>query len=307
MPVDGAVADSYRVCKKIACQSQSNFYWAFSLLRPEKQHGMHALYAFARLVDDWADSSNDTKVSEAAWHAFVERCALDTKLRGADVSSGLCTQVELIANALSDMIQRFQVPVQYLHEIIDGVAFDLQPEVYLQDEEQLDHYCYLVASSVGLACLSIWGCHDAIAKKAAIACGRAFQITNILRDVREDAGRGRIYVPRTLFEKYDVSIDQWKSAHPSGNWKGIIDELGSNASERYQHGFSVMESLETDGQRMFSLMWCTYSRLLERIRKNPDQIWQRRVRLPRLEKAQLYLQHAFSPCFRNAPKSIGNP
>jgi 15-cis-phytoene synthase len=304
MPVAGAVADSYRNCKRIASESRSNFCWAFSLLRPEKQRGMYALYAYARLVDDWADSSNDSKMSESKWHTFVERCAQDTSSSVSAAAQDLGSQVELIAFALSDMIKRFKVPVQYLHEIIEGVAFDLQPEVFIQDEVELDRYCYLVASSVGLVCLSIWGCHETAPQEAAIACGQAFQITNILRDVREDAQRGRVYIPRTLFEKYGISVDDWKASRPSGNWKTMVDELGSRASHWYRQGFCVMPSLDIDSQRMFSLMWKTYSKLLDRIRKDPDEIWRRRIRLSRLEKTQLFIQHAISPCFSKAPQSV---
>jgi phytoene synthase len=307
LPVDAAVANSYQFCKKIACQSRSNFYWAFSLLRSEKQHGMYALYAFARLVDDWGDSLNTSNISAANWHSFVDQVAEEGVSDFVFADGDLSYQVKRIAPAVCDMIRRFQIPIRHLHEIVDGVAFDLQSEVFIQDEDELDRYCDLVASSVGQACLHIWGCHDPKASESAIACGRAFQLTNILRDVHEDAERGRVYIPRTRFESHRISVEDWKASHPSGDWTALIGALGSKAQNYYQTGYGVLHFLEPDGQRMLSLMWHTYSRLLDRILKNPSDVWKKRVRLSTLEKFQLYLQHAFSPCFSSVRRSPLKP
>lgn len=307
LPIDEAVARSYQFCKKIACQSQSNFYWAFSLLRREKQNGMYALYAFARLVDDWVDSPYASNITAANWHSFVDLVA-DARASDFVLGDGeLRYQADRMAPALSDTIRRFQIPIRHLHEIIDGVTCDLQSAVFIQDQDELDRYCDLVASSVGQACLYIWGCRDPKARESAIACGRAFQITNILRDVREDAERGRIYIPRTSFDQHHVSVEDWKASCPSGDWTALIDTLGYKAKEYYQVGYRVMDFLELDGQRMLSLMWHTYSRLLDRVLENPGKVWQERIRLSTREKIQVYLQHAFSPCYSRFRQSHLKP
>jgi 15-cis-phytoene synthase len=206
-----------------------------------------------------------------------------------------CNSIQL---ALSDTILRFAIPSQYLHEIVEGVAFDLTSPFFIANREQLDRYCYLVASAVGLACLSIWDGNRPEMHPAAIDCGRAFQLTNILRDVKEDRERGRIYVPLDLLAAKNVDSDQWRQGVPSGDWKAAIQTIIEWARTAYRSGWHVQDSLDNDGQRMFSLMWHTYHRLLERVASDLDAVWVRRVRLTRIEKTTLYLQHALTPLYR---------
>jgi phytoene synthase len=264
---------------------------------------MAALYAFAKLVDDWGDSQASTSHSNQAidWHQWINACcepANDSSQRETFPIGNIPSDCRTIQLALSDTILRFAIPPQYLHEIVDGVTFDLTNPFSIADREQLDRYCYLVASAVGLACLSIWDGNQPEVHPAAIDCGRAFQLTNILRDVKEDRDRGRIYVPLDLLAAHDVDLELWRQGKPSGDWKSALQTMVEWARTGYRSGWRVQAALDSDGQRMFSLMWQTYHRLLERIASDLDAVWVRRVRLTRLEKTTLYLQHALTPCYR---------
>ncbi len=265
---------------------------------------MTALYAFSKLVDDWGDTNAKTSdVNQAIdWHHWIDACGSveanpvhRSPLAGITLPDA-CSSIQL---ALANTIDRFAIPKKYLHEIVDGVTFDLTHPFSMEDRAQLDRYCYLVASAVGLACLCIWEGDEPEVHPAAIDCGRAFQLTNILRDIKEDRERGRIYVPRDLLVSHDVDIERWRSGKTSGNWQAALLEMVGWARMAYRSGWNVRAALDSDGQRMFSLMWHTYRQLLERVASDLDAAWVRRVRLTRYEKATLYVQHAFTPWYRS--------
>ncbi len=294
-----ALERSYRDCTRIASCSGSNFYRSFYLLRPDRRRGMMALYAFARIVDDWGDDISKAPESTqgAEWHDWIDACQKNSLVVSKSLQSAF-EKCESIRIALADTIDRFSIPYQYLHDIVDGVSSDLVGSVSIANREQLDRYCYLVASSVGLACLSIWGGKGTDVDEAAIDCGIAFQLTNILRDVREDGERGRIYVPTDLMVAHNVDPERWKAGQPDGEWRAVLETLVDWARIEYRSGWSVCDALDMDGQRMFSLMWESYRRLLERIANNLDEVWKGRVCLSRFEKTSLYLKHAVTPWYR---------
>jgi len=264
---------------------------------------MMALYAFARLVDDWGDGSEPStkKARVDQWHDWIERrlvCYLNEEKALVSPARLPIQECDDIGPALADTIDRFSIPITRLHEIVDGVAFDLSVPVTIDDQPQLERYCYLVASSVGLACLNIWGGNLTKVQQSAIDCGIAFQITNIIRDVLEDSQRGRIYVPRDLLAAHDVDPARWLSGKPNGDWKSALRSLIESAHSRYRSGLKVQAELDVDASRMFSLMWHTYHRLLEELENDLDVVWQRRVSLSLSLKGRLFLQHAFTPWYR---------
>jgi len=268
---------------------------------------MAALYAFSKLVDDWGDTNaQSSDVNQAIdWHNWIDACGNGSvnPTHSSPFPMGTlpdaCSSIQL---ALANTIDRFAIAKQHLHEIVDGVAFDLTNPFSIEDREQLDRYCYLVASAVGLACLSIWEGNQPEVHPAAIDCGRAFQLTNILRDIKEDRERGRIYVPLDLLVAHDVDIERWRSGQTSGDWQAALLTMVERAREAYRSGWHVYAALDNDGQRMFSLMWHTYRQLLERVASDLDAVWVRRVRLTRFEKTTLYLKHAFTPWYRSWSK-----
>jgi phytoene synthase len=285
-------------CERIARTSGSNFYRSFSLLRPAKRQAMTALYAYARIIDDLGDARTESNNQAAtfdsvALHTWVDRLPNvpnESRTNPTEQLSG-------IRLAVSDAVQKFQIPLQRLHEMIEGVELDQVEHVRIPDVAALDQYCYLVASSVGLACLSIWNGDTTKLGKAAIDCGIAFQLTNILRDVAEDSRQDRIYFPLDLMEAHKVDPSTWLQGTPNGDWIGLLRSQIARAKTLYLSGWKICQSLDTDGQRMFSLMWHTYHRLLLKIESEIESVWTHRTRLFRYEKIQLYMQHAITPSY----------
>ena len=181
---------SYRFCGALARREARNFYYSFLLLPPHLRRSMCALYAFMRRTDDLADDPAPGRDGDA-----VLDCS------GASTSTARSTAATTDAwpglAALAATVERHAIPRRYLDDVIDGVAMDLHPRPFATFDD-LYGYCYQVASAVGLCCLHIWGYRskDGRAESLAEACGIALQLTNILRDVREDAVNGRLYLPQ---------------------------------------------------------------------------------------------------------------
>ena len=212
---DGLEA-SYDHCQRIARDSASSFYYSFLLLPRRQRMSMCALYAFLRKTDDLGDSDDAVDAKRAALTQW--RVALRRSFSG-HFSDPLFP-------ALTDTVRSCGISPEHLEEVIDGVEMDLEPTCY-ESFDQLAEYCHRVASAVGLACLPIWGCTSDAAEGPARSCGLAFQMTNILRDLKEDAAQGRVYLPREDFERFDYSPDEltaWRRRVPgarpgaSGGW-----------------------------------------------------------------------------------------
>src|SRR5882724_2954010 len=185
------LAESYSFCRNVARTRAKNFYYSFVLLPSEQRNAMCAIYAFMRYCDDLSDEPGATREPLERW-----RIALDRALAGRyDAHPTL--------PAFHDTVQRYKIPAQYFHEMIDGVSSDLQPR-RIQTFDQLYRYCYQVASVVGLTTIHIFGFDSREALPLAEKCGVAFQLTNILRDVREDVERGRIYLPQDDLKRFGV-------------------------------------------------------------------------------------------------------
>jgi len=187
-----------------------------------------------------------------------------------------------------------------LLEIIDGVLADQQKNRF-DTFEQLEHYCYLVASAVGIACLHIWGFRSPLPKQAAVDCGLAFQLTNILRDISEDAGRGRIYLPRQHYEQHGLEEDDLLHPRRDARLRCLVLDETQRAAELFVSGWRVHGSLDDDGQRIFSMMWRTYRALLQKIMDDPDAVVTRRVSLGMSQRLELVSRHFFRPLYRRLP------
>ncbi len=305
-----SISASYRMNRRIAKRSGSNFYRSFWLLPKPKRAAMYALYAFARTTDDLGDSAESVEVRTAQleWWREVTRLNLADSKHPTEVDfprlnhdhsgsgdlifqdSYLRERARVIFPSLRDATKRYRIPSQYLLEIIDGVRAD-QQKTRFDTYEQVEHYCYLVASAVGLACLHIWEFDGELPLQAAIDCGIAFQLTNILRDVVEDAGRGRIYLPRQHYEFHGLCEEDLLKPRRDDRLRCLILDEVTRAEKLYVSGWQVWESLHPDGRAMFSMMWRTYRRLLDEIAKDPNQVISRRISVPRFEQTSLVLQH----------------
>ena len=276
---------------------------------------MCALYAFARVTDDIGDCSEPTALrtrwlewwrSTAALNLigdgpleevrFAEDLGDHTKDWPVDIYN--CSRD--ILPALCDAARKYQIPSRYLLEIIDGVLAD-QQKTRFDTYEQLEHYCYLVASAVGLACLHIWEFDGDLPVSEAVDCGIAFQLTNILRDISEDAERGRIYLPRQHYEQHGLCEDDLLRPRADDRLCHLISDEIERAKLLFESGWQVFDSLGPDGRPMFSMIWRTYRKLLDRIGEDPRAVASTRVRLSTSQRLGLVSQHFITPMFRRLP------
>ena len=265
------LAAAYAECERIARASSSSFTLAFRLLPAERRDGLAALYAYCRMVDDAADESADPAAALAQWRAELAR------LRDG-------TPTHPVAVALADAVRRFAIPMEHLGDILTGVEMDLTPRVY-ETFDDLRRYCYHVAAAVGLAALPIFGCRDLRSRTYAEALGIALQLTNILRDLAEDAERGRIYLPREDLRRFGyrerdlqthVRNDALRAliAFEVERARGFYRAAGANVVPRDRRALVAAE-----GMRL------VYQRLLARIAGDPDSVFGVRVGVPAHEKA----------------------
>jgi squalene-associated FAD-dependent desaturase len=280
--------------RRIAVASGSSFVLSFRLLPAEQRRGMDALYAAARRLDDLGDDPLLDRGGRwlASWRSWLER-------GGGRLQADPAIDPELLhlEPALSWLFERFELPPARLLDCLAGVEADAAGIARLEDWPAVERYCYQVAGAIGLACIHIWGCRDMAAiTPAAIACGEAFQLTNILRDVRGDAAQGRVYLPLQLLEQFGVERDRWLAGEPNGGWLMMLTSVVARARRQFDFGWQVHSQIDRSGRRMFGLMWSTYRRLLERVAADLGQTWCRSapVRLSRFSKLRLAWQH-FGP------------
>src|SRR3984957_9850776 len=202
--------ESYAYCRAVAKQRARNFYYSFVLLPPEKKNAMCAIYAFMRYCDDLSDEPGATRSAMDRW-----RDALTAALAGHPGDNPSWP-------AFIDSVQRYSIPHEYFYEMIQGVASDLEPRT-IQTFDELYQYCYRVASVVGLTTIHIFGFTSPEALPLAEKCGVAFQLTNILRDVHEDAELGRIYLPAEDLARFGVSADDLKNARRTEQFGRLME------------------------------------------------------------------------------------
>lgn len=270
---------------------------------------MDALYAFARIADDSSDGEEvlRDRISER-WDIAEWRRWVDSLLN--DESMPPIKQLDPIRPALRDSVQHFAIPLSVLRDMIDGIEFDLDPSSQIKTWSELDLYCRRVASSVGLGCLAIWLPPSfreipTEARHYAEACGIAFQLTNILRDVVEDAGRGRCYIPSEDLERFGLNREGWissllaKEIIASKQHIDVMRVLLERAKGHFETGANLTPYLCAEGKRMFSLMWRTYYGILNQIDENPQRVFSQRVSLSKWKKLHLVATHFFTPFYRS--------
>ena len=272
--------DSYSACRCIVRRANSSFPLAFRLLSLPKRRAMDALYAFARISDDLADESGEPSEKRERLVAWSQSLNL--------ALSGIYSHP--IHWALHDAVQRFDIPRQYLFDVIDGVMMDLEPLRFATFDE-LRKYCYRVAGAVGLACIRIWGVHPRFtfeqAEEPAEAAGLAFQVTNILRDLAEDRDRGRCYFPATEWTRPELTEP---GVPPRGGPAEFDFRLKIEETRvQFLKASALDIMLTNEGRAIFRVMSGTYRALLERIAKDPMAVFERRIRVPKWRKAAIFL------------------
>ncbi len=263
-------------CQEKCAASGSSFYYSFLFLPPERRQAIMALYAFCREVDDVVDECSDISIASTKlvwWRMEVDRIAE----KQATHPVGL---------ALQAVAPGINLPKEQLLEIIDGMEMDLQQSRYL-DFKGLSLYCYRVASVVGLLAAEIFGYTDRQTQKYAHDLGMAFQLTNIIRDVGEDARRGRIYLPMDELKQFNVPAADILNAKYSDNFSALMQFQYERAQGYYEQAFSQLPAVDRKNQRPGLIMAAIYRTLLEEIRDEKFQVLHQRISLPATRKLWL--------------------
>jgi 15-cis-phytoene synthase len=268
---------SYAHCHAVAKSRAKNFYYSFILLPEEKRNAMCAMYAFMRYCDDLSDEPGANRDSVERW-----RDALSDALEGRPDSN-------LTWPAFLDAVDRYTIPREYFHDMIEGVASDLETR-HIQTFDELYQYCYRVASVVGLTTIHIFGFTSSDALLLAEKCGIAFQLTNILRDVREDAALGRIYLPAEDMARFGVTAEDLKAARRTKKFGTLMGFETERARAYYQESAPLLGMVQPDSHRSLWALIAIYSRLLDHISASPYDVLQRRISLSAAEKLWIVMR-----------------
>jgi squalene synthase HpnC len=286
-----AFASSYEHCHRIARASHSNFYYAFFLLPKPKRDGLAALYAFMRLIDDVSDEVQDLAAKQRALARW--RTALDQAITGeeqvfdgnaamASPATALSGAAEVLP-ALVDTMRRYNVPTRYLHDLISGAEMDLTIRCY-PTFERLREYCYRVAGTVGLTCTHVFGFGEARALDLAEKLGLAFQLTNVIRDIREDYNLGRVYLPAEDLARYGVSPEDFSREEATLGIHELLRFESDRAWQLYEEGSALLGLIEPDSRGALWLLVHTYSALLGRIEGLDFAVFGEKIRLSKAQK-----------------------
>jgi len=281
---------SYDYCRRVARQRAKNFYYSFLLLSPEQRKGMCAIYAFMRYCDDLSDEPGANRAAIDRWHAEMEQ-ALQGRF-----------STHPVWPAFYDTVERFAIPHEYFREMIAGVASDLEPRE-IESFDELYRYCYQVASVVGLTILHIFGFETASALPLAEKCGVAFQLTNILRDIREDAGLGRVYLPADELRRFAVTAGDLRAGNRNEAFLGLMRFQAARARAYYEESMPLLDLVDPRSRPSLWALITIYSRLLERIEAVNFDVFSRRVRLSALEKSWILAQAFVSGRAQGAPRA----
>jgi len=308
---------AYERCTEIARARAKNFYYAFLALPRPKRNAICAVYAFMRHADDLSDDeSRSREERRAALAAWLETWH--------EAAAGEPTD-DPVFLALNDTRQLFDIPPGLLDQLVRGTAMDLEPaslEAHAAEEDpptpavaeangaaharswsgydtyatfdDLRRYCYYVASVVGLVCIRIFGYSDPRAEDLAEETGIAFQLTNILRDVKEDAERGRVYLPREDLDRYGVRIEELAAlrdgAHMTLNQRELLESLAKRAEDCYESGYALLPLIDADARPALRVLVTIYHRLLGRIEARNYDVFSERVTVPAPARVAILLR-----------------
>ena len=278
----------HEYCQQKVAESGSSFYYAFLFLPPEKRQAIHALYAFCREVDDVVDECEDPAVAVAKLSWWRQEVAL----LESESDSGQPQPTHPVMLALKDVRARFDLPLEYFNEIIDGMAMDLEYSRY-PDFKSLSLYCYRVAGVVGLLSAEIFGVTDRKTLRYATELGTALQLTNIIRDVGEDARRGRIYLPVDELQRYNVPAADILNARETPEFRALMAFQAERAQGYYTAALATLPAADRSAQRPGLIMAAVYRTLLDEITRDDFQVLKQKTALPPLRKLWIALKTWF--------------
>jgi phytoene synthase len=264
---------AYDHCQRIAKEHARNFYYAFRTLPPKKRRAIYAAYAFCRFCDDIAD---EDLPSEEKDRLFGQMRQLLAQSRNSGSSNP-------VFKALEDATQAFGIPYEYFEEIIEGVEMDLTMTRFANFEE-LRAYCYKVASVVGLICIEVFGYEEATAREYAIDLGLAMQLTNILRDIKEDAQRDRIYIPQDEMAGFGYSEQELMSGVVNDAFRELMACQAARARHYFDSGKRLFPLVPAESRACPAVLHAVYSGVLDRIEASGYNVFERRIGLSTPEK-----------------------
>jgi phytoene synthase len=260
---------SYAFCRRIARTRARNFYYSFLLLSRDQRDAMCAIYAFMRYCDDISEGEGASREAIERWRGDL------------DLALGGHYGKNLLWPAFHDAVQRYKIPHEYFYEMIAGVSSDLQPK-QLQTFDELYRYCYQVASVVGLTIIHIFGFESPDALALAEKCGIAFQLTNILRDVREDRENGRIYIPEEDIRKFGADL-----AKHDERFVRLMSFEAQRAGAYYEESRPLIALVHSRSRPSLWALIEIYRRLLARIERSNFDVLEKRIRVPTWEKLSI--------------------
>lgn len=285
-PPTGDLPAAYAYCARIARLRAGNFAWGFILLRRAKRDAMVAAYAFSRVVDDIVDEDRPRE----------QKLTLLAEVRRELESCTTSSSPRAIFLALGDTIRRFAIPLEFFRALIDGCEMDLDARRF-RTFEDLHAYCYRVAGVVGLISVRIFGATDfERVRDGAADLGLAMQLTNIVRDLREDLDRGRVYLPTEDLERFGVSEEDLRAGRLTPGFRGLMAFEIARAREYFVRGRAMIPLVDADARFCPAVLARIYSRLLDRIEARGYDVFRERVRLSAWRKVGIMLRCAVQPC-----------
>jgi phytoene synthase len=291
VPTESQLAVAYSVCRSITRSAAKNFYYAFLVLPRAKRQALCAVYAFMRRCDDIADDESlsmyDRRQKLTAWLDAFHRA-----------ESGQPTD-EPVLLALTDAQRRYNIRIGLLDQLAYGTAMDVDTDpgvdaggapaphglrVRYRTFDDLYQYCYRVASVVGLVCIHVFGYRDPAAEPLAERLGLAFQLTNIIRDVKEDASMGRVYLPEEDLDKFGISLSALHSVSDPAMLRPLLSMEADRAREYYRAGEELIPLVEEDSQPALWVLITIYQRLLDKIALREYDVFSGKVSLTVREK-----------------------
>ena len=286
--------DCYDHCERLTKRAAGNFYYSFCGLPAPQYRAMCVLYAFMRVTDDCGDAEHRSLPERVADLDAWQQSLTDVMRADWSItdSRDWPEPARLVLPAMREVAERFAIPHEHLFAVVRGVHSDLEfemtgsPNVFarFQTFDQLADYCYLVAGAVGLCCIHIWGFHGDEATRRAIDCGTAFQLTNILRDVGEDAAAGRVYLPSEDLQRFGVTVEDLKLPRCDDRFRELMAFESDRAKTFYASAEQLLPCLEPHGRPILKAMLQLYGGLLHEIERRKFDVFRQHVSLPRWRK-----------------------
>ncbi|MFH1022334.1 MAG: phytoene/squalene synthase family protein [Planctomycetota bacterium] len=265
-----ALRDAYARCRAVTRERAENFYYTFLLLPRQRREALFALYAFTRRCDDIADEPG--AIADKLRDLGKCRSRLDAAARGDPPTD------DFVFLALGDTLTRFSIPAGLAGELIDGMAQDLSVTRY-ETFEALKRYCYKAASVVGLMCLPVFGCRDERARAHAVDLGLAMQLVNIVRDVKEDLARNRIYIPQEDLAATGCSEESLQRGDTNEAFRRLVALEARRARECFASGRQLLPLIPRSSRFCPAALAAVYGRILDKIERDPARVMRERVRI----------------------------